>query len=53
MKSKTNQNAFNMVTSVFLGDVGVIWRTSKVMVSIKRLWLCVNVFDPLISLKLI
>ena len=36
-KSKKNQNAFNMVASVFLGDVGVIECTSKVIVPIKQL----------------
>jgi len=30
----------NMVASVFLGDVGVIGCTLKVMVPIKQLWLC-------------
>ena len=50
MKSEKNQNAFNNVASMFLGYVGVIWCTSKVMVPIKQLWLCVNVFDPLILL---
>ena len=34
IKSKTNQNALNMVASVFLGDVGVIGSTSKVIVPI-------------------
>ena len=34
-KSKKNQNAFNIVVSVFLGDVGVIGYTSKVIVPIK------------------
>ena len=34
-KSKKNQNAFNMIASVFLGDVGVIGCTSKVIVPIK------------------
>ena len=48
-KSKKNQNAFNMVASVFLGDMGVIGCTSKVIVSIKQLWLCVSVFDFFIS----
>ena len=38
-----------MVASVFLGDVRVIERTSKVIVPIKQLWLCVSVFDFLIS----
>ena len=48
-KSKKNQNAFKMIVSVFVGDVGVIWCTSKVIVSIKQLWLCVSVFDFFIS----
>ena len=39
----------NMVARVFLEDVGVIERTSMVIVSIKQLWLCVSVFDFLIS----
>ena len=34
IKSKKNQNALNMVASVFLGDVGVIGSTSKVIVLI-------------------
>ena len=34
-KSKKTQNAFNMIASVFPGDVGVIGCTSKVIVSIK------------------
>ena len=41
-KSKKNQILLNMVASVFLGDVGVIEYTSKVIVPIKQLWLCVN-----------
>ena len=36
-KRKKNQNAFNMVASVFLGDVGVIGCTSKVIVPINQL----------------
>ena len=36
-KSKNNQNALYMVASVFLGDVGVIGCTSKVIVPIKQL----------------
>ena len=48
-KSKKNQNAFNMVASLFLGDVRVIRCISKVIVSIKQLWLCVSVFDFLMS----
>ena len=38
-----------MVASVVLEDVGVIKCTSKVIVPIKQLWLCVSVFDVLIS----
>ena len=37
IKSKKNQSAINMVASVFLGDVGVIGYTSKVIVPIKQL----------------
>ena len=48
-KSKKKQNAFNMIASEFLGDVGVIGCTSKVIVPIKQLWLCVSVIDILIS----
>ena len=48
MKTKKNQNAFNIVASVFLGDVRVIWCTLKVIVPIKQLWLCVGVIDLLI-----
>ena len=39
----------NMIASVFLGDVGVIGCNSKVILPIKQLWLCVSVFDFLIS----
>ena len=35
----------NMIESMFLGDVGVIGYTSKVIVPIKQLWLCVRIFD--------
>ena len=38
-----------MVASVFIGDVGVIGCTSKMIVPIKQLWLCVSVCDFLIS----
>ena len=48
-KEKKNQNTFNMIASVFLGDVGVIGCTSKVTVPIKQLWLCMSVFNFLIS----
>ena len=48
-KSKKNQNAFSMVAIVFLGDVRVIGCISKMIVPIKQLWLCVSVFDFLIS----
>ena len=36
-KKQKNQNAFKMIASVFLGDVGVIGCTSKVIVPIKQL----------------
>ena len=39
----------NIVAGVFLGNVGVIGCTLKVIVSIKQLRLCVSVFDFLIS----
>ena len=48
-KSKKKQNVSKMVASLFLGDVGVIGCTSKVIVPIKKLWLCVSIFDFLIS----
>ena len=48
-KRKKNQNAFKMIVSMFVGDVRVIWCTSKEIVSIKQLWLCVRVFDFFIS----
>ena len=47
--SKKIKMLLNMIASVFLGDVGVIGCTSKVIVPIKQLWLCVSVFDFLIS----
>ena len=34
-KNKKKKNAFNIIVSVFLGDVGVIGCTSKVIVPIK------------------
>ena len=34
-----------MIASMFLEDVGVKGCTSKVIVSIKQLWLCVSVID--------
>jgi len=43
-KAKRIKMLSNMVASLFLGDVGIIRCTSKVIVSIKQLWLCVNVF---------
>ena len=52
-KIKKNQNAFNMIAGMFLGDMGVIGCTSKVTVPIKQLWLCVSVIDFLISQILI
>ena len=36
-KSKKNQNAFNTVANVFLGDMGVTRSTLKVIVPIKLL----------------
>ena len=48
-KAKRIKILLNMVASVFLGDVGVIGYTSKVIVPIKQFWLCVSVFDFLIS----
>ena len=48
-KSKKKQNASKMVASVFLVDVGVIGYISKVIVPINQLWLCVSVFDFLMS----
>ena len=36
-KSKKNQNALNMIASVFIGDVGVIGCTLKMIVPIKQL----------------
>ena len=36
-KSKKNQNALNMIASVYLGDVRVVGCTSKVIVPIKQL----------------
>ena len=47
-KSKRIKMLLNMVTSMFLGDVGVIGCISKVIVPIKQLWLCASVFDLLI-----
>ena len=48
-KAKRIKMLLNMVASVFLGDVGVMGCTSKVIVPIKQLWLYVSVFDFLIS----
>ena len=48
-KVKRIKMHLNMIASVFLGDVGVKECTSKVIVSIKQLWLCVSVCDFLIS----
>ena len=52
MKSKKIKMLLNMAVSVFLGDVGVIWRTSKVIVPIKWLWLCVKCIRSLHILNL-
>ena len=51
-KTKRFKILLNMIVSVFLGDVEVIGCTSKVTVSIKRLWLCVSFYDSLVSLFL-
>ena len=48
-KAKRIKMLLNMVASMFLGDVGIIGCTSKVIVPIKQLWLCVSVCDFLIS----
>ena len=48
-KKKKNENALNMVASVFLRDVGVIGCTSKEIVPIMQLWLYVSYIDFLIS----
>ena len=48
-KVKRIKMLLNIVASVFLGDVGVIGFTSKVIVSIKKLLLSMSVFDFLIS----
>ena len=48
-KQKRIKMLLNMVTSVFLGNVGVIGCTSKVIIPIKQLWLCVSVCGFLIS----
>ena len=50
-KAKRIKMLLNMVASMFIGDVRVIWCTLKVMVPIKQLWLCVDIFDSLISLS--
>ena len=42
-KAKRIKMLLNMVASMFLGDVGIIGCTSKVIVPIKQLWLCVSV----------
>ena len=42
IKAKRIKMLLNMVTSVFLGDVRVIIDTSKVIVPIKQLWLCMS-----------
>ena len=42
IKAKKIKMLLNMVASVFLGVVGVVGCTSKVIVSIKQLWLCVS-----------
>ena len=41
-KNQKDQNALNTIASCILEDVGVIGCTSKVIVSIKQLLLCVS-----------
>ena len=48
-KIKKNKMLLNMIVRVLLGDVRVMGCTSKVIVPIKQLWLCVSVFNFLIS----
>ena len=48
-QKQKNQNVFKYGSKRVSGDVGVIGCTSKVIVLIKQLWLCVSVFDFLIS----
>ena len=48
-KVKRIKMLLNMVANVFLGDVGVIGCTLKVIVPIKQLWLCASVCDFFIS----
>ena len=48
IKAKIIKMLLNMIASMFLGDVGVIGCTSKVIVLIKQLWLCVSEIDFLI-----
>ena len=48
-KAKRIKIPLNMVAKVFLGDVGVIRCTLKVIIPIKQLWLCVSICDFLIS----
>ena len=44
-KEKRIKMLLNMIASLFLGDVRVIGCTSKMIVPIKQLWLCVSVSD--------
>ena len=44
IKEKRIKILLNMIAIVFLGDVGVIRCTSKVIVPIKQLQLCVSIF---------
>ena len=45
IKAKRIKILLNMIAIVFLGDVGVIGCTSKVIVPIKQLRLCVSIFN--------
>ena len=48
-KAKRIKMLYIWLQACLLGDVGVIGCTSKVIVPIKQLWLCVSVCDFLIS----
>ena len=45
IKAKRIKMHLNMITTVFLGNVGVIGCISKVIVPIKQLRLCVSIFN--------
>ena len=49
-QKKKNQNTFKYSCKHVFRRCESIWCTLKVIVPIKQLWLCINVFDYLISL---